>query len=84
MTTTTLPLPPYLELNYRALADPLQKPLDRLSALTSVRVNLEDAAFTLVHAARAAGASWTEIGLRLGVTKQAAHQRFGMGLPADD
>lgn len=30
-----------------------------------------------VQEMRAAGASWTEIGLTLGITKQAAQQRYG-------
>jgi hypothetical protein len=30
-----------------------------------------------VHLARKAGRSWTAIGIALGVTKQAAQQRFG-------
>ena len=30
----------------------------------------------LVRAARAQGASWAHIGARLGITKQAAHERF--------
>ena len=30
-----------------------------------------------VHLARRAGRSWTAIGIALGVTKQAAQQRFG-------
>ncbi len=33
----------------------------------------------VVAAARAAGTSWTVIGAALGVTKQAASQRFGSG-----
>jgi hypothetical protein len=31
-----------------------------------------------VGSARKAGTSWTEIGLCLGVTKQAARQRYGL------
>jgi hypothetical protein len=37
----------------------------------------DSAVVRAVAGARAAGASWTDIGAELGVTKQAAHERFG-------
>jgi hypothetical protein len=78
MNQPPVPLSPYLDLNYRALQDPTSSPLDRLSALTSVQVNLDSAAVTLALHARHAGATWQEIGERLGISKQAAHKRFGV------
>jgi ATP-dependent Clp protease ATP-binding subunit ClpA len=54
--------------------------LDRLDAAIAVAAELDHQADTLVDhfvaAARAAGRSWTEIGGRLGVSKQAARKRF--------
>ena len=83
MTTTPPQLPDLVDLHYRVLQDTTKTPLDRLSALTSLKVNLDVAAVPLVLHARNAGASWQEIGLRLGVSKQAAHKRFGFGLSDD-
>jgi hypothetical protein len=55
-------------------------PLQRLSAAVLTAEDVRDRADELldrfVTAARAAGRSWTEIGAVLGVTKQAAQQRF--------
>jgi hypothetical protein len=51
-----------------------------LRAVAAARKNLEaaeDALREAVAAARAAGDSWTMIGLMLGTSKQAAHRRFG-------
>jgi len=77
-------LPDLVDLQYRALQDTTNTSLDRLSALTSLKVNLDAAALILVLHARTAGASWHEIGQRLGVSKQAAHKRFGFGLPDNE
>ncbi|MDR1213713.1 MAG: hypothetical protein LBK54_06490 [Propionibacteriaceae bacterium] len=52
----------------------------RLRAIAAARRDLAAAEATLrgaVAAARAAGDSWTMIGLMLGTSKQAAHRRFG-------
>src|SRR3954470_1163441 len=61
----------------RAASD---EPLMRLSAAVLTAEDVRDRADELldrfVEAARAAGHSWTEIGGVLGVTKQAAQQRF--------
>ena len=55
-------------------------PLDRLSAASATADELRALGDALldryVQAARADGRSWTEIGAALGVTKQAAHERF--------
>jgi hypothetical protein len=54
-------------------------PLDQLSAAARARDELDDLSDALldrfVERARAAGASWSQIGAALGVSKQAAQQR---------
>jgi len=56
-------------------------PLDRVEAALTVSEDLASCADDLigqfVEEARRAGCSWTEIGQRIGVSKQAARQRFG-------
>ncbi len=56
------------------------QPLDRVTAAREVAARLEACAQHLVahfvDDARRAGASWTDIGAALGVTRQAAQQRF--------
>lgn len=56
-------------------------PLDRVGAALAVSEDLAASADDLigqfVEEARRAGCSWTEIGQRIGVSKQAARQRFG-------
>src|SRR5260370_7392616 len=55
-------------------------PLDRVEAALMVSEELASCADELigqfVEEARRAGCSWTEIGQRIGVSKQAARQRF--------
>src|SRR3954447_22296147 len=55
-------------------------PLDRLQAAVGLagerRAHDEAVLDHFVAAARRGGCSWTEIGAALGVSKQAAHQRF--------
>src|SRR6266404_1896156 len=55
-------------------------PLDRIGAALAVSEDLTSNADELIGLfvveARAAGCSWTEIGQRIGVSKQAARQRF--------
>jgi ATP-dependent Clp protease ATP-binding subunit ClpA len=57
-------------------------PLDRVEAALTVSEELASCADELigqfVAEARRAGCSWTEIGQRIGVSKQAARQRFGV------
>jgi len=69
-----------------AVAQAHEAPLDRLSAAVIVSEHLGDVADALlghfVDAARRSGASWTEIGRSMGVTKQAAQKRF-VAKPAD-
>src|SRR5215216_6061953 len=55
-------------------------PLDRVDVAIRIAAELVDHADALVDyyvvQARSAGRSWTEIGARLGVSKQAARKRF--------
>ncbi|MGE3289254.1 MAG: Clp protease N-terminal domain-containing protein [Pseudonocardia sp.] len=63
------------------------EPLERLSSAVVAGEHLGELADHLighfVDQARRAGASWTEIGRSMGVTKQAAQKRFVPGDPAD-
>ena len=52
-----------------------------LSATAALRDAADRKLFDLVGFARDAGASWAAIGDALGVTTQAAHQRFGRKPP---
>jgi hypothetical protein len=52
-----------------------------LSATAALRDAADAKLFELVGFAREAGASWAAIGEALGVTTQAAHQRYGPKLP---
>ena len=60
-------------------------PLDRVEAAIAAVEELasggDDLIGRFVAEARDAGCSWTEIGARLGVSKQAARQRFGQPAP---
>ena len=53
-------------------------PLDRLGHIRLLREALKATEDATVQEARAADASWTAIGESLGVSKQAAAQRFGV------
>jgi hypothetical protein len=69
-----------LHLNYQAVRDRRLPQLQRLSAIETVYVNLRDFQTTLALSARAEGVTWEEIGGTLGMSKQAAQQRFGKGV----
>jgi hypothetical protein len=53
-----------------------------LGATAALREAADRKLYVLVGYAREAGASWASIGEALGVTTQAAHQRFGPKPPA--
>ena len=61
-------------------------PLDRIATALMISEeltsNADDLIGHFVADARQAGCSWTEIGHRIGVSKQAARQRFGQRPPA--
>jgi hypothetical protein len=50
--------------------------IDALSLMTRLADELDDAIAQAVKGLRAQGYSWTEIGDRLGITRQAARQRW--------
>jgi hypothetical protein len=51
--------------------------IERLPDLLSLYEDLDTAIGTAVTGLRACGYSWTEIADRVGITRQAAHQRWG-------
>ena len=53
--------------------------LRTIAELADRRVELEEALTDAVRAARRADHSWAEIGAMLGVSKQAAQQKYGTG-----
>ena len=69
-------------------ADAAEPDLDRLLALVDVTSRAGVETKSLLHeavsSARAAGASWDSIGRVLGMSRQAAHQRFGRPQDRDD
>lgn len=71
---------PSLDELISAIQGRAEHPLDQLSAAVMVAQHLDDLGDHLighfVDEARRAGASWTNIGQSLGVTKQAAQKRF--------
>jgi hypothetical protein len=67
-----------LGLVFRAVPDSTDAdPLDQLAAITGLRRRLDELADHAALTARHHGASWTAIGEALGMTKQAAYQRWG-------
>src|SRR5438477_10508139 len=85
---------PHLTVRLDELIDGIRKaspsPLDQLTSAVLAADYLGDVADHLighfVDQARRSGASWTEIGRSMGVTKQAAQKRFvpkGPGEPSD-
>jgi hypothetical protein len=56
-------------------------PLEALDDLETLERFVDDFARARVDDARATGASWSQIAERLGVTRQAAHKRFGRNKP---
>ena len=51
--------------------------VDALAAMTGMATELDEAISQAVIELRKAGYSWAEIAVRLGVTRQAAQQRWG-------
>ena len=54
-----------------------QEPADLLQALRMLRDTADSALVDVVRQARAEGMSWDAVGRWLGVSKQAAQQRYG-------
>jgi hypothetical protein len=63
--------------NREAMDGPSAEPTVVLRQIAAARKYLEDAEKWAVAEMRADDVSWTEIGVALGVSKQAAQQRFG-------
>jgi hypothetical protein len=74
-------IPPLAALHYDVVQDTTKTSLERLSSLGPLNLNLEGFRQTLVRDALNAGATWDEIALRLGVTKEDALGRFGIRMP---
>ena len=69
---------PLVEIDVRVDADALdERPLDVLSAFASGFDALDKKMQEFVHVARSKGASWSDVGAALGMTKQSAWKRFG-------
>ena len=51
--------------------------IDALAAMTDLSTDIDTAIGQAVTGLRAFGYSWAEIGTRLGITRQAAQQRWG-------
>nr|WP_326563109.1 hypothetical protein [Micromonospora sp. NBC_01796] len=54
-------------------------PLESLRAAAGLRRGVERMEAVLVRRARVAGASWAQVAEALGVSKQAAHRKYGGG-----
>jgi len=52
--------------------------LERLAACTDIDNNIRKIQREMVHSARAAGRSWDEIGKALGISRQAAWERYSI------
>lgn len=57
--------------------------LDAVKRLTATIEEAEAARGGAVRDARTGGASWQAIGAALGISRQAAQQRYGRGLPVE-
>ena len=77
MPTTSRSLSELREL----LADPPRDPLSLLRCTVEARGLLEEIVLAAVAEARADSATWEEIGQALGVTREAAYQRFSRHMP---
>jgi hypothetical protein len=52
-------------------------PMERLARIAALRRDLARAEAAEVRRARQCGMSWAEIGMVLGVSKQAMHKKYG-------
>ena len=70
------------EMGLRMVGDWEGEPLDGVHECCLLAAAVEKALREQVRLSRQAGHSWTEIGRTLGVSKQAAWERFGKGASA--
>ena len=61
---------------YKTIVNTSLSPLERLKACDSMRRHLRAFELTLVEDGRDDGTTWEDVGDALGITKQAAAQRF--------
>lgn len=61
-----------------------QQPVEHLATVAHLRWMLDQAQQQLVDGARAEGATWGQIARALGVSRQAARQRYGISHPEPD
>jgi hypothetical protein len=69
-------LPPNTFDDFQVVQNASADPLERLKASDAVRRLLRSHEGTLVDLARREGKTWDEIGEAIGVSGQAAHQRY--------
>jgi hypothetical protein len=86
MTATQFPVPLDNLIAYVTTLHPAGSPLDNVSDAFTVSAQLDEQAGALigyfVDQARKSGASWSQIGAAMGVSKQAAQKRFVTGSSA--
>jgi len=75
----------YADTMHQAIVEIAEAPthLDALAGLRGLAAVTRATTDTTVLRARADGASWEEIGAQLGISKQAAQQRYGGLRPMD-
>lgn len=61
----------------RQLDHPIEKRLEAVAKRVGVLAAAQDALDHAVRLARQEGASWADVGMAAGMSKQAAHQRWG-------
>lgn len=62
-------------------SDPRQTPLQTLQSVAGIADDMGAVVTGLVAQARLGNHSWAEIGQALGITRQAAHARYGRHIP---
>jgi hypothetical protein len=60
------------------------KAIEGVAEWAAALAKTSDSLTQAVAAARAAGASWGDVGRAVGVSRQAARQRWGVGEPDDE
>jgi hypothetical protein len=76
-----VPSTPPAQLTEQAFSAP--EPRDRLRAITTLRVELDDLELDAVRSAVRAGASWSDVAGALGVSKQSAHKRYARQITSE-